>query len=470
MILNTLVYIYGFVLLMSTAATFFAWLKFRHKMIRHLLNFWLSGIVAFFAQGVFNQVDEWGLLAFGTNIISIYFGLVLFADAISSKKKLKYEFLVSLVCLIIGFLVTHYTGHFFYGALIFCLGCAFSAMHAVLTYESGLIIGSLNKGFRWFLILGAFHFLDYPFLRTNENLAVLGFSISLILHFCFAIYVPILIMQKMSSEYVAKLEEEVQQRTVELSDSNQKLKETFVQLKQNKEKVDTLLRDTQIRMSTLVHDLANPLQVLTLNMEVMSVRRDNRMELFEQKSARLNKSIESIMNILTEARKTHTEIMGKSELSKTEVNVHQLINDILCDFEERLSAKNIKTELDFLDGESLIWVHETWLRNQVLANLISNAIKFSFKNSKIKITVRFPEADKVRIVIEDYGIGISVDKAQNIFSLGHQTTTKGTSGEKGTGLGLPIVKQYVELMGGTVCLLDRDMPGAAFQIDLPRGG
>lgn len=467
MILNTLVYIYGVVLLISTLATFFTWLRFRHQMIRLLLLFWLSGILAFFSQGLFNQTDELGLLAFGTNVFSIYFGLNLYSEAIGSKKKLKFETGIAIFSLIVGFLITHFTENFFLGSLVFCVGCTSAALIAIFSYEKQLVDTPLNKGFRWFLVIAALHFLDYPFLRTHESLAIAGFSISLVLHFCFAVYVPILIMQRMSSEYVSRLEFEVEQRTHQLSESNSQLQQTFSQLKENKEKMDFLLQDTQMRMSTLVHDIANPLQVISTNVEVMSINKENLQQIFENKSARLIRAVDTIMNILSDARKTHSEIIGKTELSLKSVDLKEMIQDCLKDVEDRLRKKNISVNLQFPNHtECRALAHESWLRNQVLMNLISNAIKFSYSGGLIRLSIDFVAADKVSILIEDFGVGISKEKAETLFSLDQKTSTRGTSGEKGTGLGLPIVKQYLELMGGTVKLVSRQQPGAAFLIEL----
>lgn len=80
----------------------------------------------------------------------------------------------------------------------------------------------------------------------------------------------------------------------------------------------------------------------------------------------------------------------------------------------------------------------------MLANLISNAIKFSHQNSQICIDIE-TENDEVALKIKDHGKGIPDDLISKIFNRNESTTRPGTKNEQGTGFGLPIVKQYLDL-------------------------
>ncbi|MBT3238985.1 MAG: PAS domain S-box protein [Rhodospirillaceae bacterium] len=102
----------------------------------------------------------------------------------------------------------------------------------------------------------------------------------------------------------------------------------------------------------------------------------------------------------------------------------------------------------------------------VLRNLVSNAIKFSDSGGIVELN--FTQAgDDVEIVVSDTGVGVSDDVIDNIFALDQKTTTKGTAGEKGSGLGLPLCDELVRKMNGSIRLETGSGKGSRFIVVLP---
>jgi signal transduction histidine kinase len=470
MIINTLIFIFGAILFISAVMTLVVWVRFKNALLKTLFLFWGSGILGYFAQGIFNKSDIFGLFAFGTNSLTIYFLLKLFNQAAGKDQKSKligYRWFLSVTLL--SALAVSSLGSYFAGILIYCTGS-----FAALIYGAfGIAPKKLDffaRGYQILIVFAGIHFLDYPFFRADEKLMVLGFSLSILFYFCFAIFVPVLILQKISQSYVQKLESEVDLRTRQLSESNAHLQATFSDLKENKEKINILLSDNQIRMSALVHDVATPLQVIAHNIAFLSKSRDKIHEIFDQKSGRIQSAVETLKQILAEARRTHTEITGKSDLVLTRINIQSIVLEVVRGFEEKLHEKRLLIDTSGLEHSGSLYIsgHENWLKNQVLSNLISNAIKFSNPGSTIQIGAKLLDSGRVAILVEDNGVGIPVEKRDAIFSFDKKTTTRGTMGEKGTGLGLPIVKQYTELMGGKIVLLNKEQSGTSFQIELQK--
>jgi len=97
----------------------------------------------------------------------------------------------------------------------------------------------------------------------------------------------------------------------------------------------------------------------------------------------------------------------------------------------------------------MVVAEEASLRKQVIGSLISNSIKFSYPGAKIwiKLSIR----DKYFIfIMEDNGIGMPLEIMAKLFSSSSESSRQGTSGETGTGFGMPLVKKYIESYGGSI--------------------
>lgn len=142
---------------------------------------------------------------------------------------------------------------------------------------------------------------------------------------------------------------------------------------------------------------------------------------------------------------------NKKEIVVYPVDVVEVIKKAIELFSEKIIEK--KVDILFLnktqEEQVLIKAEKTGLLNQVLANLISNALKFSFENSKITIILE-KGWNMAWVKISDTGIGIPQNMIGDLFNKYKKTTRPGTKQEKGTGFGLPLVKTYVELFGGNI--------------------
>ena len=149
-----------------------------------------------------------------------------------------------------------------------------------------------------------------------------------------------------------------------------------------------------------------------------------------------------------------------------------MFSDLKFLFEEKLSEKEIILTIPEYDSELFVEGDKTALLHDVLANLVSNAIKFSPNHSKIEISTVELSNSRVKIGIRDYGIGIPEYLANVLFDSTAQTSRVGTNGESGTGFGLPLVKEYVNALGGEIRLCSSseeqssEKSGSCFEIIL----
>jgi signal transduction histidine kinase len=155
-------------------------------------------------------------------------------------------------------------------------------------------------------------------------------------------------------------------------------------------------------------------------------------------------------DILSNVREMEAVDSGKRTIAITPVNLDRMFDDLNLIFRDRLNEKQIHLEIDnqLPDGIGVL-ADPVSLSNHVFNNLVSNALKFSFPGSTVRI-VACEEGDQVHVSIIDTGVGMSEEIAQAIFDPTRQTTRPGTAGEKGTGFGMPIVKSFVEKYGGRI--------------------
>ena len=102
----------------------------------------------------------------------------------------------------------------------------------------------------------------------------------------------------------------------------------------------------------------------------------------------------------------------------------------------------------------------------VMRNLISNAIKFTEPNGKVTIAASQSISDTT-ISVTDSGVGISPENQEKLFKLEHSYSTKGTSNETGTGLGLVVCKEFVEQNNGTITVTSSLKEGTTFYVTFP---
>lgn len=206
----------------------------------------------------------------------------------------------------------------------------------------------------------------------------------------------------------------------------------------------------------LAHDLRSPLNQISGLARLMEVEKEKNQTDYIQKileaAKRLNGMITKILDV--EAIETH-----RTNLVFEEIEILPLLNEITYAFEKTASEKNISVEI-IATPALKVKTDRTYLA-EVIENLVSNALKFSPRNKSIQI--RSLETDsKVEIHVKDEGPGFSEGDKKHLFQKFSKLSAQPTAGEQSTGLGLSIVKKFMELMGGEVTCESENGKGATF--------
>jgi signal transduction histidine kinase len=159
------------------------------------------------------------------------------------------------------------------------------------------------------------------------------------------------------------------------------------------------------------------------------------------------------------------EDLSENQIFNPPVEFNKIIVDTIELLIQNARKKNLVIETK-LNGEIFVEYEEKMLRT-ICRHLISNAIKYSYIGGLIEISTFFKN-EFIEFIIRDNGTGISKENLKKIFSVDSGLKTLGTSGEKGTGLGLIICKNYIEKSGGSLTVKSETGKGSRFEVLLPK--
>ncbi len=167
-------------------------------------------------------------------------------------------------------------------------------------------------------------------------------------------------------------------------------------------------------------------------------------------------TVSRAMMIIDHVRELRALTTGKHRLEIVRVPLPGCFQAVASVFRMKLAEKRITLAApEAIDTQMAVAVEEVTFVNCVLNNVVSNAIKFSHPGSTIRLAVS-DLGSMVRISLQDDGIGMSEVLLANLFRTDQPTSRPGTAGELGTGFGMPLVKQYVELYGGSIHVESRE--------------
>lgn len=263
-------------------------------------------------------------------------------------------------------------------------------------------------------------------------------------------------LSRITAELVI-LNEHAESKTVELERRN-------LQLSQTNEELSKLLQQRDDFVASLTHDLKNPLIGVNRILEAIlagAVSLEDQKSLLKQIHSSNNFMLHMIWNLLD----TYKHHSGALVPQLKQVNLVALLHAILEEFSFHMSSKNQSAKLQIPASFPDVPADMILLR-RALFNLIDNAIKFTPEGGSIEVFGEFDSAT-VRLSVRDSGKGIPFQQREKLFSQFWQGR-RGVENQIGTGLGLYLTKNIIDLHGGTLECSSVDGAGATFSILLPR--
>jgi len=224
---------------------------------------------------------------------------------------------------------------------------------------------------------------------------------------------------------------------------------THLDLKFSKEIIVQQNHAQQELLHVLCHDLMNSVGAAQAMMEIKKMDEGFSDE-DEMMSLAINNAVD-VIGIVHQLRKIDE---NKMEMVLNLSNLKELVGETLVILHAKIQQKNIEIMVE-IDEEEMVLVENVSFVNSILNNLLTNAIKFSYPDSKIIISAKKIE-DTVHLSFKDFGVGIPETLLADVFEVEKATTREGTNGELGTGFGMPLVKKFILAYGGSIEIISQE--------------
>ena len=241
--------------------------------------------------------------------------------------------------------------------------------------------------------------------------------------------------------------------------------QTHLTLRQQQRELERRKADLEAMIHIVSHDVANKFAVLRLSLDLLARHGGTLPDRFIE---RLNLAVDSGIGLTRLVRQLRAaEDKG---LPLSPVDLRLAVEETVQLISDRAKAKEIAIEVDV---PAVAVQAEPWtLRNSVLENLLTNAVKFSPRGARVEVRGEVAGAFVV-LRIRDHGIGMPPETLRDIFDVAKSHSRPGTEGERGTGFGMPLVHRCVATYGGRVAVSSREAgagvsdPGTEFELRLP---
>ena len=243
-------------------------------------------------------------------------------------------------------------------------------------------------------------------------------------------------------------------------------KNTEEALRQSENQLRELNKTKDKFFSIIAHDLRAPFHGLLGYSEILI---DEYEDLTDEERKNFINGIQSLSSssykLLTNLLDWSRLQRGAMDFSPKQLNLLEEINSTVSLLNDTAKSKNIIID-NRINPRHTVYADKNMLET-ITRNLISNAIKFSHGNSKIIIGSNEEEIF-TEIFVKDFGVGIPQNELKNLFKLDQQKSKKGTGNEEGTGLGLHLCKEMVELHKGEIKVTSEEYKGSTFYFTIPK--
>jgi signal transduction histidine kinase len=251
-------------------------------------------------------------------------------------------------------------------------------------------------------------------------------------------------------------------RLQELEESNANL-ENIVEQRTNELK--KVIETNHKFISILAHDLRSPVSLIITVLELLKKKlNENKINGVEKYINLVSSSASVSLNLLDDLLTWAISQNDERAFNPIKIDLHKLLLSEKESINPLAIQKQITVNYNIETGLNVS--ADLQMVRTILRNLIGNAIKFTKPSGEI--TIKASENNQfVEIAVKDNGIGISAESQRDLFKIETVHSTMGTNNEKGTGLGLLLCKEFVEIHGGNIWIESEPCKGSEFKFTLP---
>ncbi|MFO7865073.1 MAG: HAMP domain-containing sensor histidine kinase, partial [Salinivirgaceae bacterium] len=264
--------------------------------------------------------------------------------------------------------------------------------------------------------------------------------------------------------------EAIKKKNDEISTQSNILQEVNTLLVQKNEVIEKQKSDleeynkTKDRFFSIIgHDLRSPIASMYSTVALMKIKQmsqDKQQELLAFVQNSLKATLELLENLMLWAKSQEQGL----EMKKVDASINSIIRNTLKAVEGVAKAKNV--HLSFIAEDEYTATIDQNMIGTVLRNLLTNAIKFSHEGGNVEVSVK-PQNDRLRISVSDEGVGMNQKTIEQVLSGKGNYSTRGTRKERGAGLGLVLVQNFIEKHGGALAVESEVGKGSVFSFCVP---
>jgi signal transduction histidine kinase/ligand-binding sensor domain-containing protein len=217
--------------------------------------------------------------------------------------------------------------------------------------------------------------------------------------------------------------------------------------------------------SIIAHDLKNPFNIILGYSEMLRDEiKSGNLSIIDESAGLIHTSAVQTLRLLENLLEWANSQRGKILFKPVKLDLNELLTEEFNTLSDMAAGKNIELK-SFLIENFTITADRNMLKT-VMRNLISNAIKFTYRNGKVEVKA-ISDNRQVEISVSDTGIGIDKETNSKLFRIDANISKPGTDNEKGTGLGLFLCKEFIEKHGGRIWVESEEGRGSTFRFCLP---
>ncbi|MBQ4821665.1 sensor histidine kinase [Aquimarina sp. MMG016] len=425
--------------------------------------------ITWFMASVFGYFFEyfWPNTPFLNGLVVISSGLTMITATLFTQKFLNTKksdsrlHKGSMVFLVLGFLVCALV---LFGFKIEGLKVAQGGLLIMAAYFLILGIRFKLKGFRpatyylfaWgALIIGIFfailESLNITFVMTYLNAMQIGSALEvLLLSFAMGDRINMYKKQKEDAQLESLLAAKENERLIQEQNIilEKKVEERTAEVASQNERLINLNKEKDMLVNVVAHDLRTPLSHIRLLIQLIDMTSLDLTEDQETYLTEIDNSADRLSQMIGRILDIHALETNRVKLKNQIIDLVELVNYVVKCF--RLTSEDKEIEITIISepGNHFVEIDKNYMI-QVLENLVSNAIKFSERGSKVILQVKSYDG-RTYVVVEDQGPGISEQDQKKLFGRFQRLSAQPTEGEASIGLGLSIVKKYIESMNGEI--------------------
>ena len=230
-------------------------------------------------------------------------------------------------------------------------------------------------------------------------------------------------------------------------------------------------RAKTVFLNNMSHDIRTPMNAIVGFTALAASHIDNK-EQVKDYLGKISVSSQHLLSLINDILDMSRIENGKVTIDESDVHLPDIIHDLRTIIQSSVTAKQLELFIDTQDVLHEDIVTDRLRLNQILLNILSNAIKFTPNGGTISLRViEKPSASPDKAVFEfrvkDNGIGMSEEFQKKIFEAFTREKTSTVSGIQGTGLGMAITKNIVDMLGGTITVHSEEQKGSEFIVELP---